>query len=242
MAELKKKSARGAMAKPSSTRLPSARRTPVFPHIARVLLVSDDREARRCLEALLAGWPDLRCVGSASDGVAALELLGRSRPDLLLIDLGRPVTGGIECLVKSRAANPGLVCVVLAGAGDVSIVRRALEAGAAGCWSKPATREEFRFLIEQAMLGNAPIHPVLTRALFNFAPARGNLLDSARGPLLASREHTLMRLAADGLSYKEMAGKLNLSLATVKNGFHSIYCKMRVHNRVEAVLKWRDGG
>lgn len=202
----------------------------------QVAIIEDDPLVRGYLADVVAADGGYALVGTAPSLTAAEALLGRT-VDVYLLDLGLPDGNGASFIPRIRAAGEAKV-IVLTSFGDRETVVRTIEAGADGYLLKDSTTPEIIAAMEAALAGGAPIS----------AAAAVHLLDRLRSlpaptpgeeapPVLSPRETELLQLFAKGYSYKEAARILSISPLTVGNHVRSIYRKLDVHTRSEAVYE-----
>ena len=199
----------------------------------RVALVDDHPVVRTGLRALLAAQPDLSVVGEAADAAAALDLVRRTGPEVVLMDLnlgGGPETpDGIAATADLRAlATPPRV-LVLTTYDTESDILAAMDAGAAGYLLKDAPPDELFRAVRATARGETVLAPSVAARLVRRA--------STPGPVLTEREVELLQLLAEGLPNKELARRLFVSEATVKSHLVHIYAKLDVESRTAAVSK-----
>ncbi len=183
---------------------------------------------------MLATEPGIEVVGEAGDGAAALEQARRLQPDVILMDLEMPDTGGIEAIRQIRAADlPARILVVTSFATDDK-VRPAIKAGALGYLLKDATPEELVRAIRQSYRGEGAPHPAIARKVIeeiSRPPRPAQSID-----LLTERELEVLRLVARGMSNQEIADSLVISEATVRTHVSSILAKLQLTSRTQAAL------
>ncbi|WP_157930423.1 response regulator [Glycomyces xiaoerkulensis] len=203
----------------------------------RVVVADDQEHVRTGLRMLLETQPDLEVVGEAADGMEAVELVRRLRPDVALLDIRMPRLDGIEA--TSLLAGPHVVdpvAVVVITTFDLDeYVHGALRAGAKGFLLKDAGPRLIGEGVRAAANGDALISPRVTlRLLEEFSrPAR-----RVREPVepLTDREEDVLALLAVGLTNLEIGRRLYLSLGTVKTHIGGILTKLDLRNRVEAAM------
>ena len=200
------------------------------------MLIADDQQTvRAALRSLLDSQPDFEVVGGAADGAEAVALAGRSRPDVVLMDLRMPEMGGVEAIGRIKADHPQVhVLVLTTYDSDVDILP-AIEAGAAGYLLKDAPREELFEAIRAAAQGRPLLAPAVA----------ARLMERMRGPAeeaLSSREIEVLALVAKGANNREVAGQLFISEATVKTHLLHIYSKLGVADRTAAVTTALERG
>src|SRR5262249_59789662 len=174
--------------------------------VIRVVLVDDHAMVRAGLEQLLVAAGDIEVVGSVADGLTAVELVRRSRPDVVLMDISLPGLDGIRATAAIQAADPEVRVVMLTSFGDRVRVLAAVDAGAAGYILKEADPEDLLRAVRAAARGESPVSPRAGQALF---AARTGRLDAA--DQLTSRERHGLPLVAEGLVNKQIARRLGIS-------------------------------
>ena len=204
----------------------------------RVVVVDDQDLVRTGLVMILDAQPDIEVVGEAADGRAALDLVARLRPDVLLVDIRMPLLDGVE--VTRRLAGPGVadpLAVVVITTFDLDeYVLDALRAGARGFLLKDAGPGLLVQAVHAAADGEALIAPNVTRRLLaTFADQSPKVPAQPIEPL-TDREEQVLALVARGRTNPEIAGELFISLSTVKTHVASVMTKIGARNRVEIAM------
>jgi DNA-binding NarL/FixJ family response regulator len=204
------------------------------PAVIRVCLVENETLVREGLRRVLELDDGVAVAGEARDGVEALELLERVRPDVALLDVRMPRLDGIGVLQALRSEAWAPPCLVLTTFDDADAFLAAVRAGARGYLLKDATSDELGQGIRCVAAGGSWLKPSLTenvlRALREDRPAE---IDGK----LTGREVEVLRLLAGGYSNREIGSALAVSERTVKNHVSSILGKLWVRDRTRAVLK-----
>lgn len=195
----------------------------------RILLVDDHAVVREGIRAVLEGFDDLHVVGEAGDGDSALDLLARTRPDLLLCDLKMPGVPAPELVRRALAIQPDLRVLMFTSFAEQAQVRMMLDAGAHGYLLKDAARPDIRAAIEAVAQGESYLHPLAESALSGKAGHPGL-------QRLTERERDVLLLVAEGLSNKEIGRDLKLTEGTVKGYVSAIFEKLGVNDRTQAAL------
>ncbi|MBI2955795.1 MAG: response regulator transcription factor [Acidobacteria bacterium] len=202
--------------------------------------VADDQPIYRLgILKLLASEPDLTVVGEASNGQEALLVVERHGPDVLLLDLKMPVMDGIETLSELAKRKLGVRAIVMMANDERDRAIRAVRLGARGILFKDADPGLLAKSIRKVYAGEVWIdNPILSQALETLLtrPATLEEMRGQRETHLSSREMEVVRCVAMGLRNKEVADKLGVSEATVKNHLTSIYAKLGVSDRLELIL------
>jgi two-component system, NarL family, response regulator DegU len=198
--------------------------------MTRVLLADDHQLLREGLRRYLeeAG---LDVVGEAADGEEAVRLAERTRPDVVLMDVTMPVLDGIEATRQLLTVLPGTPVVMLTMHADADTAQRALDAGAAGYLLKDCSTDEVATAVARAAQGDRSIAPDVAAALDRHALHQADVDE-----VLTKREREVLQLIADGLSTKDAARVLYISIKTVKNHLASIYAKLDARDRTQAVV------
>jgi DNA-binding NarL/FixJ family response regulator len=209
----------------------------------RVIVADDQEPVRTGLRLLLAAQPGIEVVGEAADGVEAVRLAQRVRPDVALVDIRMPGLNGIEVtslLAGDRVADPIAVVVITTFDLD-EYVHGALRAGAKGFLLKESGPHLIAEAVRAAAHGDALIAPQVTlRLLGEFSrPTRKVRQPSSR---LTAREEDVLALLALGLTNTEIGARLFLSLGTVKVHIAGVLAKLGVRNRVEAAMWAYESG
>ena len=204
----------------------------------RVVVADDQDLVRTGLVMILGAQPDVEVVGEASDGLEALDLATRLRPDVLLVDIRMPGLDGVE--VTRRLAGPEVVdpmAVVVITTFDLDeYVLGALRAGARGFLLKDAGPQLLVQAIHAAAEGDALIAPNVTRRLLATFADRAPEVPAQPVDTLTPREEEVLALVARGRTNSEIAAELHVGLSTVKTHIASLMTKLGARNRVEVAI------
>jgi DNA-binding NarL/FixJ family response regulator len=199
----------------------------------RIVIADDHEVVRAGVKALLAGT-DIRVVGEATTGRAALKLAAKHRPDLVLLDVRMPDGDGLDCLARIKLDQPEARVVMFSGYDNPTYVARAVALGAAGYISKAASRDEIVEAIRMAADGESIWSRDELRRVTGAlaAPRPGNEVDVP----LTKRENEVLKQLAFGLTNKEIAQSLGISYETVKEHVQHILRKIGVSDRTQAAV------
>lgn len=213
----------------------------------RVLIVDDQAMVRAGFRMIIEADPDITVVGEAGDGAEALEMCIRSRPDVVLMDVRMPRMDGIEAasrlLADRRGDTPRVLMLTTFDLDDY--VYAALRAGVSGFMLKDAPAEQLVDAIHVIASGDALLAPSVTRRLIediSRRPSRETAIAAPGLDTLTEREHEVLRLVAKGLSNTEVAEQLYLGEATIKTHVGRILMKLRLRDRVQAVVLAYESG
>jgi DNA-binding NarL/FixJ family response regulator len=197
----------------------------------RVLLVDDHHMFGESLRKALEDEDDMTVVALTPTGADAMSALRTLEPDVALIDYRLPDTDGVELAQKFRRERPGCRVVMVTAEEGEDVLRRAIEAGCSGYLTKERRVEELVLAIRTAHRGETMISPQLLTQLLG----RLHSDHTKPGWDLTSREREVLGLLAGGFSNQAIAGRLGISLATVRNHVQSVIAKLGAHSKLEAV-------
>jgi DNA-binding NarL/FixJ family response regulator len=207
----------------------------------RVLIADDHTLFRDGLVALLTSFDDIQVVGTAQDGLEAVQQAAASQPDVILMDILMPELNGIEATRTIIEASPHIGVIMLTMFEDDESIFSAMRAGARGYILKGADQDDVLRAICAVNRGEALFGPSIASRLMDFFNVPASEPPQAF-PELTERENEILALIAQGTSNHEIAQQLNISLKTVRNHVSNIYNKMQVTDRVQAVLRAREAG
>lgn len=204
----------------------------------KVLIADDHALLRESMRNLLDHQDDMEVVGEACDGEEAVRLSSDLKPDIAVMDIIMPKMNGIEASKEIKKVSPGTAIIILTAYDDAQYVLGLLEAGAAGYLLKSARGRDVIAAIRAVRAGESVLHPSIIAMLLKRAmgmPTEDSKLKGKEN--LTDREIEVLRLAATGMSNKEIAEKLSVTVRTVKAHISNVFAKMDVASRTEAILK-----
>ncbi|BCW89732.1 Transcriptional regulatory protein DesR [Alphaproteobacteria bacterium SO-S41] len=196
----------------------------------RVVVAEDQVMVLGALSALLELDGDIAVVGRAADGIAALDLIRREKPDVVISDIEMPGMTGIELARQLGAEKNSARVLIVTTFGRPGYLRRALDAGVYGYLLKDTPSDQLAAAVRKVAAGGRAVAPELSEAAWGVADP------------LSERERDVLRLAEQGRSNKEIADTLALSAGTVRNYLYEAAQKLDAQNRVEAARIARANG
>jgi DNA-binding NarL/FixJ family response regulator len=199
-------------------------------------ILEDHAALRRSLELAFEDDPEIRCSASFGNPEAMFKALRgvEPQPDALLLDIGLPGRSGLDLIGELRLVSPGTMIVVLTVFEDDEKVFKAVCEGAKGYLLKTSRSDDLIRAVKEALSGGSPMSPKIARRVLemfsSFVPKRADYG-------LTEREREILRMLVLGLTNKELAVKLELSVHTVDAHLRHIYGKLEVHNRSGAVAR-----
>ncbi|MGX6600695.1 response regulator [Micromonosporaceae bacterium Da 78-11] len=197
----------------------------------RVVVVDDHPAVRRGLRTFLELTGDIEVIGEAADGDAALELIERARPDVVLLDMALPGPDGVEVLRELRRRELTARVLVVTSYTDRRRLLPAIRAGARGYLSKDVDPHALVAAVRAVAAGHLLLEPEAADVLLG-----GSAAHPTAKPALTAREHEVLDLIADGRSNREIARALVVAEKTVKTHVSSILLKLGLADRTQAAL------
>jgi len=202
----------------------------------RVSIVEDNRGTRESLTELLGRAPALCFVNAHPSGEDALRQIPVDLPDVVLMDINLPKMNGIECVRQIKQQLPKTQVLMLTTYEEGDLIFDSLRKGASGYLLKNLPPAELISAIEQVHAGGAPMSMQIARKVVNhFQQIKKPQSDMET---LTKREQEILALLAKGFLYKEIADQLGISLSTVRAHLHTVYEKLHVQSRTEAVVRY----
>lgn len=201
----------------------------------RILIADDHPVVREGLFAMLSRQSDFEVVGEARDGVEAVNKAKELSPEVVLMDLRMPELDGVEAMNQIKSAKPNTKFIILTTYSDDDYIFRGIEAGARGYLLKDAPREELFKAIRAVHRGESLIQPVVASKVLDRLTELSRRAPS--GEELSERELEVLRLMAKGAANKEIGAELSIAQSTVKTHISTIFQKLGVNDRTEAVTE-----
>lgn len=203
--------------------------------VVRVAIIEDQKQTRDGLAALIAGTPGYRTIAAWSSMEEALARIDREPPDVLLMDIQLPGMNGIDGVRRLKTRYPAIQILMLTVYSDNDSVFEAICAGACGYLLKDTPPARLLEAVREASTGGAPMSPRIARQVVTMFQTV--VLPKTEDAGLTARELEVLRLLAEGHSYKTAAGVLSVSLDTLRFHVRNIYAKLHVNSKSDAVLK-----
>jgi len=208
----------------------------------QVALVEDDPHLRANLAAMLNSAAGFQCQAAYQDATAALRGIPANRPDVVLMDINLPGMLGTDCVRELKNLTPNIPVLMLTVYEDSEQIFKSLMAGATGYLLKRTPKDKLLEAIREVDAGGAPMSRQIARRVVQFFQKVNELPTDRQKPnvvlSLTDREQEVLAALAKGYAYKEIAGQLSISFETVRTHLRTIYEKLHVHSRTEAVLKY----
>ncbi len=208
----------------------------------RILIADDQQPFREGLRALFRSMPDVEVVGEAATGQEAVTLTEKLQPDVVLMDIKMPGMNGIEATGQILSASPHISIIVLTMFDDDDTFFAALPAGARGYLLKGALKAEMLRAIRAVSSGEAIFGPAIARRLIQYFADVSPTVPTQAFPELTKREREILALIAQHYTNPAIAERLSLSPKTVRNIASSIFNKLQVIDRAQAIIRAREAG
>ena len=211
------------------------------PNPIRILLVDDDSLMLFALDKIIQKYPDLQVVGRVRHGHEAITCLKETQVDVVLLDIEMPHMNGIECLQQIRSLHPTIIVILLTTFAEEQYIIDGLANGAKSYLLKTTPFEYLGPHIRDAINGTFIMPAVIAAKLANLLQQQKNFLEKSITPLFFQKypmtrtEQQVINLLAKRLSNPEIAEQLHITVGTVKNHLITIFTKIHVHNRQEAI-------
>ena len=216
-----------------ATRTQQSRRTK-NPETVRLLICDDHTLFREGVKAILRADPSIEVVGEATDGKQAVESALSLRPDVVLMDVSMPALVGYEAVRRIAKVDKRIKILVLTMYEEEEIISLCLNAGASGYILKDAPAAQLLEAIHALDRGGKYLSPIAMQTVVN-QYVEGAAPPKTRYDTLTNREREILKLLADGLTVKDIASRLNLSLKTVDVHKYNLMRKLALHNRTDLI-------
>ena len=201
-----------------------------------VAIIEDNKATREGLQSIINLSPDFRCAITCSTAEEGLRVLPQAGPDLVLMDIQLPQMSGVECVERLGQLMPAVKVIMVTVYEDPDRIFRALRAGASGYLLKRSKPEQILSAMRDIHQGGGAMSGAVARKVIGYfrdqAPAKPEM------EKLTPREREVLDLVVYGLSNKEIAERLSVTVEAVRFHLKHIYQKMHVHTRTEAALKY----
>jgi len=208
----------------------------------RILIADDHPRFRDGMRIMLRRETDLEIAGEASTGAEAIGLAETYQPDVVLMDLHMPDVNGVEATRRILETSPHIRILVITMYEDDDSVFAALRAGARGYLLKGADKPEILRAIRAVNSGEAIFGPAIAHRLMHYFTTQLPLAPPTPFPELTDREREILTMIAQGWNNSEIAGRLVVSLKTVRNHVSNIFSKLEVADRTQAIMRARKAG
>jgi DNA-binding NarL/FixJ family response regulator len=201
-----------------------------------VSIIDDEKELRESITTFINGSAGFRCVSAYGSADVALQRLASDKPDVVLMDINMPGMGGIECVERLKAIMPEVQIVMLTVYEDSEQIFRALAAGATGYLLKRLSPGKLLQAIREVQAGGSPMsNSIARKVVASFQKVKKT---DEKQPHLSPREQAVLDCLAKGLTYKQIADQLEISIDTIRTHLRRVYEKLHVQSRTEAVAKY----
>jgi DNA-binding NarL/FixJ family response regulator len=202
-----------------------------------VSIVDDETELRQSITTFVNGSPGFKCISAYGSAKEALQHLPTDRPDVVLMDIHMKGMDGIECVQRLKLQVPEIQIVMLTVYEDTEQIFKALSFGASGYLLKRLSPTKLLQAIREVHAGGSPMSSSIARKVVaSFQKARKGA--EKQQALLSPRETMVLDCLAKGLTYKQIADQLEISIDTIRTYIRRVYEKLHVQSRTEAVAKY----
>ena len=205
--------------------------------INKLSIVEDQDAIMDFLVRIFDDAEDFECHGKYKTAEEAITFLPKSDTNVVIVDIGLPGVNGIECVKQVKALRPDMQFIMYTVFDRDDEIFESLKSGASGYLVKSPKGEVILEAVRELVAGGAPMSPAIARKVTNFFFS-GRKDNFKELELLGKRQREVLDLLAKGLLYKEIAAAMHISIGTVKQHIHSIYQKLHVQNRTEAINKY----
>jgi two-component system, NarL family, response regulator LiaR len=209
-----------------------------------ILLAEDHVVVRESIRQALEKNHGFKVVGEANNGAEAVEMARRLKPDVIIMDISMPELNGIEATKQIKAFQPSTAILILTAYDYEQYIFPLLSAGAAGYLLKDVTSRELIEAIQTVHSGESVLHPAVARKVLQRFRQEDTeqKKEEQDKDLLTDREVDILKMAANGMNNKDIAKELSVSVRTVESHLGTIFNKMGVGSRTEAVIRGMKKG
>lgn len=202
----------------------------------RILLADDHTLFRQGVRKLLAAEPEIEIIGEAATGGDALEKAAQLRPDIVLLDIGMPGLSSFEAARQIRRQRPETKILFLTMYDDEDYLIEGMSVGAAGYVLKDSPAQQLVTAVRDVFRGGSYLSPrMLSQLVDDFRSRSGSAMRTPRFSTLTPREREVLKMLAEGLSVKEIAAGLSLSVKTIEAHKFNLMRKLDIHNKAQLV-------
>ncbi|MEM9821708.1 MAG: response regulator transcription factor [Bacteroidota bacterium] len=206
--------------------------------VNKLSIVEDQAPIMDFLVRIFEQAEDFECLGKYRTAEEAIAFLPKSDVDVVIVDIGLPGKNGIECVKAIKALRPEIQFIMYTVFDRDDKIFESLKSGASGYLVKSPKEEIILNAVRELVAGGAPMSPEIARKVTDFFFSGSQNQSFKELELLGKREREVLELLAKGLLYKEIAREMGITIGTVKQHIHSIYQKLHVQNRTEAINKY----
>lgn len=204
----------------------------------KVMIADDHAVVREGTRRILEQEPGLVVIADATNGLEAIEMASRLKPDVAIIDISMPLLDGVETTKQIKNNCPEITVLILSAYDDDEFVFNLLEAGASGYLLKDVRGRELVEAVKAVYAGESVLHPSIARKVLDrFVSTSQKPKKQGSLETLSQREREILKLATRGLSNRDIAEELCLSIRTVQGHLTHIFNKLQVVSRTEAVVR-----
>jgi DNA-binding NarL/FixJ family response regulator len=201
----------------------------------KVSIVDDDRAVLFALKVALDAAKEVTCVGCHSSGIEALEMLPKTHPNVVVMDIRMPGMSGIDCTRKLKTIVPGVRVIMLTALDDRGSLLRSLMAGASGYLVKPVSAKDFVSAIKEVSTGGAPLSKTVAAMLIE---SFHSMNWEEEKTAVSQREQEILSCLFEGLRDKQIAAKLGMAMPTVRTHLRRMFRKFNVASRAQLLEKF----
>lgn len=201
----------------------------------RVLLADDHTILRDGIRALLDDQADIEVIGEAEDGLSTVKMVGKLKPDVVIMDIAMPLLNGLEATRQIQRDYPQVKVLILTMHENEEYIRQVLAAGALGYVLKDAAAHDLLGAIRAVHRGEAVLSPAITRLVIEDYLRWGDIRPADTSNGLTPREREILQLIAEGYTNKEIAEILSLSVKTIQSHRSNLMSKLDLHDRGELI-------